>query len=82
MGYRLYAPYVPVRDFTGLFETGLRRSPNFRNMSRGGGGNIATLTERSMMRVGEVINHKNIASLLLALEMLIVLDLPTFNGSP
>jgi len=35
-----------------------------------------------MSGVGGAINHKLLASLLLVLEMLTVLDLPTFRGSP
>lgn len=80
MVYRPNGLYMLVRDFASLSKTGLRRSLNFRNMSRGGVENIVAFTRRSVIRVGGVIIQKNMDALLLVPEMLIVLDRLTFKG--
>ena len=79
MSFKVDGLKMLIRDFKILSKTKLRTFFKFRNMSRGGVGNIFSF-RRSMMRVSGVISHKNLDALLLGIEMLIVLDLPTFKG--
>ena len=80
MGYSSNVPDMVLRYFTNFSKIGLGRFIKFRNMSIGGVGNMTSLTEISVMRVGGVLSHQNLASLLLVPKMLTVLDLPAFKG--
>lgn len=71
-------PYLSACDF--MFKPRLKRVTNFRSMSSGGGMNVVSLTRRWIDGVGGSINHNILVSLLLAPEMLIVLDPQTFMG--